>query len=344
MELSDRKKAILSEIVKLYIATGEPIGSKILCSILKNAPSGATLRNEMSALCEMGFLEQPHTSAGRVPTADGYKMYINSLMTRDTLSKEIKDHIDNVLDSAECDPEKMPQKAGELLTEITGLPSIAANITNNGVALKCIELLPMGRRACMLIIVLSDGRSRSRLCHLSSDLSPELISRFDKAVVEKVRGEDIVSLTPAFMQGLLASGGMDALSLMPLISTLFEMINEISGSNISLKGESNLFSMYETKSVADSILSLINKQSTLLPLMLSANKPVNVFFGDDMGYAALKPSSVILAKYRVNGKDIGCIGVVGPTRMSYEHIIPSVEYTASRVGDKLSDTLRFLED
>ncbi len=344
MELSERKKAILSAIVKMYISSGEPIGSKMLCQILENAPSSATLRNEMNALCDLGLLSQPHTSAGRIPTADGYRLYINTLMDKGEISADAKEIIDNNLNFSNCDPEKLPEKAVEILSAITGLPAFSAKISDDGITLKRIELLPMGNHSAMLIIITSDGRSRSRLCHITVPLTATVISDFDKYITRCVISKNLEALTPAAMQSITVQSGLNILNLMPLITALFQMVEDIKNSCLSVKGTSNFFTMGLHREAADKISNLISSHDTLMSLISKTDKPLSIVFGDDTEYSALKPSSIILARYGVGGKDIGCLGVIGPTRMSYEKILPSVEYAAEKINKLLSNTLKDMEE
>ncbi len=344
MELSDRKKAILAAIVKEYIATGEPIGSKILCEMLDNSPSSATLRNEMSELVKLGYLEQPHTSAGRMPTAKGYRFYIESAMQKNEISDEHKRIIDSFVNSSSADPERLPEKASEVLSEITGLPTISANISDGGPELRRVDVLPMGIHSGMIIVITSDGRSRSRLCHISCGFTTGLISKFDRLVNEKLIRKSIDELTPALMQNIFIEAGSDALTIMPLLSSLFEMVTDIKNSSVSLAGQSNLFSLCPSKADADKIISIINRRDSLLSLLSGKTERLEIVFGNQTGFSALSPSSLILAKYGIGKNNLGCIGVIGPTRMSYEHIIPSIEYTASRLNNLLSVALNDMEE
>lgn len=340
MELSGRKKAILSAIVKMYISSGEPVGSKMLCEILENAPSSATLRNEMSKLSEMGFLEQPHTSAGRVPTASGYRLYIESLMNKDEINAEHKRYIDESLSASDCNPEKITETAGKVLSDITGLPSIAADISSGGPRVKRVEILRMADRIAMMILITTDGRSRSRLVHTQSDLNADIISKFDRLVSQKILRRSIEDLTPAAQQNIYIAAGIDAFSLMPLLSSLFDMVTDIINTNVTLSGQSNLFSMGWHKTEADKIISLLQSRDTIKQLFSDKAAPLGVVFGKDTAYSALMPSSIIYAKYSAGQNNTGCIGVIGPTRMSYELIIPSIEYTAKKVDSLLSETFK----
>lgn len=344
MELSERKKSILSAIVKLYINSGEPIGSKMLCEILENAPSSATLRNEMNALCDLGLLSQPHTSAGRIPTEDGYRLYINALMEKSELSDELKQRLNESISFSDCDPEKLPERAAAALSEITGLPTFSMKISDSGVTLKRIELLPMGNHSAMLIVITSDGRSRSRLCHIPTLLTATLISEFEKLIAKQVLSRDLETLTRATMQSITVQSGLNILNLIPLITALFQMVEDIKNSGFTMTGASNLFTMGLDKVSADRISTLLEKHDTLMKLIAENDKPISIVFGSDTEYTALKPSCIILARYGVRDRDIGCIGVIGPTRISYEKILPSIEYTVARLNEFLSNTLNDMEE
>ena len=344
MELSERKKSILSAIVKHYINCGEPIGSKMLCEILENAPSSATLRNEMNALCDLGLLSQPHTSAGRVPTDDGYRLYVNALMQKSEISEDLKESINESINFSNCDPEKLPEIAAKTLSEITGLPTFSAKISDSGVTLKRIELLPMGNRSAMLIVITSDGRSRSRLCHIPSLLTASLVSEFEKLIARQVLNRDLDTLTRATMQSITVSSGLNILNLMPLITALFQMVEDIKNSGFTMTGASNFFTMGLDKVSADRISTVLSSHDTLMKLIAKNDRPISVVFGSDTEYSALRPSCIILARYGVKDKDIGCIGVIGPTRISYEKILPSIEYTVKRINELLSNTLNDMEE
>lgn len=344
MELSERKKAILSAVIKLYINSGEPIGSKMLCKFLENAPSSATLRNEMNALCDLGLLSQPHTSAGRIPTTDGYRLYINTLMDKPEISEDIKKRIDESLGFSNCDPEKLPEKAVETLSAVTGLPVFSAKISDMGVTLKRVELLPMGNRSEMLIIITSDGRSRSRLCHMHTALTSAHISEFDRLITRRVLNIDLEQLSPAAMQSITVQSGLNVLTLMPLITALFQMVDDIKNSCFSIKGASNFFTMGLDRTSANKISTLLEHHDTLMSLISKNDKPISIVFGNDTEYSVLKPSCIILARYGVPERDIGCIGIIGPTRIAYEKILPSIEYTINKINELLSNTLKDMEE
>ena len=343
MELSARKKAILSEIVKLYIETGEPIGSKLLATRLESAPSTATIRAEMSELEKLGFLAQPHTSAGRLPTNRAYRLYVNELMNRETISNDSREVIDRMLLDINPEPESIGSAAAQILTTLTGLPSIYAENIENGAGMKKVTLLPMGRASVILFAITTDGRSRSRLVHCKFPLEAENLNLFLEIAEKNIAGKPLYELNRAYLQSITASAGLEALSLAPLFAALFDMAEELSKSRINMRGETNLFSLLGSEDTARRVLSLFSSSDTAKNILSSATDSVEVLFGDDTEFPELKPTGMIVATYG-NNTQLGRLAVIGPTRMSYERILPSVEYLAEKVGNILQEMLKGMEE
>lgn len=343
MELTQRKRAILSEIVKAHIENGEPIGSKILALRLSDAPSSATLRNEMSDLCEMGYLKQPHTSAGRLPTAKAYRLYVAELMDRKSLSGEGRSIIDSMLDTIRPDPETVFTSAAEILSELTGLPSITATGIGKGVRLKKVSLMPMGRGSAVVFAISDDGRTRSRLVRCQTPFTPALLTRFDSIVTEKVCGKDLSTLDMAYLQSLVVSAGLDALALAPVLSCVFDMAGELKDAKINMGGAANIFSLCPSDYEARRILELLRTGDAVENILSAVKEPVGVVFGDDTHYDELAPTGMVVASLG-DSFELGRIAVIGPTRMAYDTILPSVEYLALRVGKIMNEVLKGLEE
>ena len=343
MELSPRKKAIIAELVKAHIEYGEPIGSKLLAERLENSPSSATLRNEMSELCELGFLEQPHTSAGRIPTAKAYRLYVTELMDKGSISEEGKQIIDDMLSQINPDPENVGLAAAQILTELTGLPSITVANTKKEVTLKRVTLFPMGRTSAMVFIITDDGRARSRLVRASSPLSPFLLTKFDNLAAEKICNVGVSKLDTAYLQGIVVSAGLDALNLAPFISCAFEMAADIMKSDIRLNGAANIFSLCQGESEARRIIELLSGRETVSNIFNTLSDPVGIIFGDDTAYTELKPTGMIVASYGET-EELGRLAVIGPTRMSYDKILPNIVYLSNKIGNIMTEVLKGLEE
>ena len=343
MELSPRKKAVLSAIIKNYIETGEPVGSKILTELIENAPSSATLRNEMSELCSLGFLKQPHTSAGRVPTSNGLRLYVNSLMSPAKLSESAKKFIDERISDINCDPEQIPAQVGRIISDLTGLPAISCVVTNEEITVKRIELLPIGMRSMMLLIITSDGRARNRIFRTSVQLNNSVLDNFNDICNKKIKGRAVTELNKPYMQNVIAAAGIDSLTLLPLLTAVFEMAGEIENSSVNLSGETCLYNISADEEAARRIISLIKRRDPIISLMNSIPEGVGVVFGSDTKLEELSSGTIVAAKFGENSYR-GTLAVIGPHRISYEEVIPSIEYAASRLTTLMSDALKDMED
>ena len=342
MELNERKRAILSAIIRAYAEHGEPIGSKALCDMLDFSVSSATLRNEMSDLCELGYLEQPHTSAGRVPTVLGYKLYISDLMNRDTLSGDMKLIIDALLDGVSGEVGDITSRAGQILSELTGLPVITTSVMSEHDTVKKIELVPMGRRSVLAILITSKGLFKNRICRTSCDVNESFLQKFYSICGTYIIGKPLSLVSPTYAQQVIASAG--EISLMALIGDILDMLEEIKRSSLTLRGESNLFRCYSRDGEVQKAMELLSQKDVMLSLLSQVDAPVGVLFGDDTQISELRPATLVVARYSHDGHELGKIGVIGPTRMSYDRVIPSLEYFASKMSKVISETLTDLEE
>lgn len=344
MELSDRKKIILGSLIKYYIKTGEPVGSKSLLELTGLGVSPATLRNEMSELCELGLLCQPHTSAGRQPTSVGYSFYFEKLMNRREVPYDLQLIIDKMLSDAAKDPENLAAVAGQFLSELTGLPTLMATVTKEETFVKRINILPMGRRTVLLLLITSDGQAISRICRSAFNLAPDALIHFEKLLSYYVIGTELNKFTNVFLQALVSRTGDLSLFLMPLLSSVFEMVEELQAKSVHVKGESNIVKCYENENDARSILSMLTKQDELFTMLANTRDDIEIIFGDQIGISEMQSSSIVVSKYRLGNGDIGRIGVIGPVRMAYEQLVPTIEYFALKLGTVMTQAMRDLEE
>ena len=343
MELTPRKQAVLKAIIKAYIANGEPVGSKNLSSLLENAPSSATLRNEMSELCELGLLHQPHTSAGRVPTSRGYSLYVNSLMPKAQISDAEKEYIDKALSCLNCAPEGIPSAVAQMLSHLTGLPAIACLLTERQPRVKRIELLNIGKSSVMLLLITDDGRTRSRILR-HSGLTEESEKCFYSLIEKRIKGKMVSELTKAYMQSVIAEGGIYILELMPLLTAVFETVSEIEHTAVTLRGENTLYNICGDENAARKITSLINRRDPIISILDGIGDSVGAVFGAETSYRELEGETVIAAKFTGSDKYKGYVGVIGPNRMSYEQIMPCVEYSAKLMTRIMTEAQKDMED
>lgn len=330
--LTDRQKNILSLMVKAHIVSGEPIGSKTLSDAFNNTVSSATIRNEMSYLSEKGFLEQPHTSAGRIPTSKAYRMYINGLLSNEA-SEETKRIIDSRLTSLAGDFEGINENATKALSEITGLPSVSLITHEDTTYIKRIEILPMGKRTVLIVLVTSDTLAKSRMCKSGFDLTPDLLSRFDRIAAKEIVGTELSRFNAGLMQSIAAASG--DITLIPFFNTVFDMITELKTMRLNLKGENTILEAQNADALK--LMEFISRRDAIISVLADANDPISIVLGESAENNN-SPASLIIAKHS-GGK----IGVIGPKRMSYENVIPSIAYFAKKLGDIINKAINDME-
>ncbi|MGN1081500.1 MAG: heat-inducible transcriptional repressor HrcA [Acutalibacteraceae bacterium] len=336
--LTSRQKEILNRIVLLYEKTSEPVGSKAICDEM--GLSSATIRNEMSELSDLGYLEQPHTSAGRIPSQTAYRVYVNELIKKDELSKKEKYFIENAVFSANA-PDAIISKACEILSEITGLMSVSSTPNDSNSVINKAEIIPVGNHTCLLVLLISSGTIKSRPCRIDDALSAREISIFSAACENEFRDIPLIEIDKGKIQSLFANLGASSLKFTNISETLYSLIEEACKCELKSGGELNLFSSGEIPfEKVKKILSLLRKQDSILDLLCFASSPVDVMIGDEMKNDALSYSSLITADYSFSDKMGGKIGVIGSTKINYAHLIPCVEYTAGVVGSAISSLLR----
>lgn len=340
MELSERKRKILAAVVELYIATGEPVGSKSLCDTLDFNVSSATVRNEMSELSQMGLLEQPHTSAGRVPSQKGYRVYIDTLMKRRPISREEKQYLDSMILPAAYDPEKLLDGVAKVLASMTKYAAVSTTPSGESGVIRAVQLVQTSRRTAMVILMTSAGTMKSRVFHCDFDLTPEILRVFFRLLNEKLAGVAVTSVTPAYMQTLATSLGDMAMMMSSALMAVADAAQESMRSDVCLNGEVNLlfypeFGQNEIRRIID----FLSRPSELCRLLAKRDGGLQVLIGQESRRPELQDSSVIVSRYEVGGRDAGAIAIIGPTRMDYGKIISNMEYLSDSVGRMLTELM-----
>ncbi len=341
MELSERKQKILGAIVEQYIKTGEPVGSKALLDALDFSVSSATVRNEMAELVSLGYLEQPHTSAGRIPTNEGYRYYVDHIMVNSSVDESVRRRIEAGIHSAGGDPEKLIEKAGAVLAELTDCAAVSTTPSGEGAFIKRIEAVPVGTHTAMIVLLTSTGVLKSKVCRSDTDLNASVIEKFYNVVKSSFLGIPLDSVDTAMMQTLVASLGADVFTLMPLMTVVSDLAQDALRTEIVLGGQSNLlhYSNYYGSSAYE-LLEFLRRGEPLSKLLasVSSDDGVEVRIGSENPYKQLMKSSVIVSNYNIDGSKRGSIGIIGPTRIDYAKLIPSVKFLTNLVGELLTKT------
>lgn len=340
MELSSRKQKILAAVVELYIATGEPVGSKSVCDNLDFSVSSATVRNELSELSELGLLEQPHTSAGRVPTPKGYRLYIDTLMRRAPLSGEEKRYIDSMILPSAYDPEKLLDGVARVLASMTRFAAVSTTPSSEEADVRAVQLVQTSRRTAMIILMTSAGTMKTRVFHCDFDLTPEILRVFFRLLNEKLVGLPVKTITPAYIQSLAASLGEMALMMSSALMAVADVAQESMHAGICLDGQINLLFYPEIgQAGVRRILDFLSRPAELSRLLSQQEGNIKVLIGQESRRPELRNSSVIVSKYAVGGRDAGAIAIIGPMRMNYSRVISNIEYLSGSVGRMLTELL-----
>ena len=336
MELTERKLKILQAIISDYVRSAEPVGSRTLSKKFDLGISPATIRNEMSDLEEMGYLTHPHTSAGRVPSDKAYRLYVNHLMEKHVLTPVEKKLIAERLRANVSEFDETIKHAAKLLSEITNLTSFAMTPSQNEDTLRFINLLPVDEHTVILMIVSESGKISNTALRLKVPYTEEGLQILAKNRTYSYNGRKI---TDVLKEHIISNFETDieamsklAENIMPnFMKTLEDMLNV----NLYMDGLTNIFDIpeYNDLEKAKSFLTLLDKKEEFVKKLMEREDGMIVTIGDENADTLMNDCSLITATYHVDGKMVGKIGVIGPTRMRYSEITSIVEYLTENLSN-----------
>jgi len=333
MELTDRKKQILRAIVDSYIRTAEPVGSKTISQMPGMDFSPATIRNEMADLTSMGLLEQPHTSAGRVPSAAGYRLYVDELMQNYRLSMDETKTINQAMEVKMQEVDKMISQVGKLVSKMTDLPAYAVAARSSERTVKRFDLILAEAGSFILVVMLSDNQVQNKLIRLPLDVSQEdlrLLSAVLNASLTELTADEI---TPELLAKVTRSAA-GAASLVPVIVDYTVELLKKTHSEVYMTGQAKLLGQpeyHDVEKAQEVLTSLDEDVISNLPATLSSGT-TQILVGPENVAKELKDSSVVITKFDIGDGMQGMIGVVGPTRMDYAKITARLSYFAENLG------------
>ncbi len=343
--LTERAEILLRSLIQRYIMDGQPVGSRVLAREAGLDISPATVRNVMSDLEELGLITSPHTSAGRIPTQKGYRFFVDTLLKIRTLDNRALDEIEDRL-SGDLDPGHLLERTSELLSTVTHFAGMVLMPGGAHTSFKQLEFLPLSSTRALVILITEDGRVQNRVISTNREYtSSELVeaanycnARFSSMPLSAVR------------RALLGEIKEDSEELSRLMRTAAEMAQGLFGDlestagEVVLRGEENLLDVPELCDLEKlrRLFDIFKTKHDLLELLDKSMKAsgVSIFIGEESGYRAFNECSVITAPYEVDGRCVGTLGVIGPTRMSYGDVIPIVDVTARFLGSALSAIAR----
>lgn len=335
MELSERKLKILQAIISDFIRTAEPVGSR---SISKNYDLGispATIRNEMSDLEELGFLTHPHTSSGRVPSEKAYRLYVNELMNKRELTEAEKGAITEELMSNVAELENLVKRAAHVLSEITNLTAFAMTPRKEEDTLKYINLIPIDDYTVVLMIVAESGKVSNTTLRMAKPASEETLRILAKNMTYNYRGKTLSeALTFDIIKAIKADAEAMAMFEKDIVPSFVRTLEDMLNVNLYMDGLTNIFSLpeYNDVSRARMFLEMVNKKEDLTKTLINRENGVIITIGNENQDELMQDCSLITATYHVDGKLMGKIGVIGPTRMRYGEVTSVVEYLTDNLS------------
>lgn len=333
MPMDDRKRQIMQAIVQLYGLEGEPIGSGVLANYFDCAVSSATLRNEMAALTKLGLLEQPHTSAGRVPSAKGYRFYLDNLLDDDMkLDPQDAQEIRRAFASLDQEPDKLAQGAAKALAKMTGCTAAVTTPRADDLCIAHYEVVQVGRYAAAVLAVTSAGGVRTRVAHVTRGLTRSDAANLAALLNSNMTFVAPVDLNQAMLNALCQQAGS---ALVPVIMAAAGILEDSSKPHVFLGGEQYLLQWPELQPYLPLLVTQLNDDERAGAMITPSTGRTTVFLGEDMKPAM--PGLCIVAKrYMVGGGLTGTIALVGPARMPFSRLIPVLEACAQELGKGMS--------
>lgn len=339
-QLSERSLQLFKLLVERFIQDGQPVGSRTLARDTDLTLSPATIRNVMADLEELGLLHSPHTSAGRVPTARGYRLFVDTLLRVNALNSKEIERIAGELDPRQ-DLQSLLHRTSNMLSEITNLAGIVMLPRQEQHALKHVEFLPLSDDRILVVLVISDSEIQNRIIHTARVYTPSELQQAANYLNQTFAGKNLDAIRAELLQELKRmKDNVNEIMQMAIEMAQHAFVNSGPRDDFFLAGQTNLMEVAELCDV-DRLKKLFisfNQKRDILHLLEQSihARGVQIFIGEEAGYDVLDHCSVVTSPYEVDGQILGVLGVIGPTRMHYERIIPIVDITAKMLGSALN--------
>ncbi|WP_426572237.1 heat-inducible transcriptional repressor HrcA [Aquihabitans sp. McL0605] len=330
--LDERKASILRAVVEEYIQTAQPVGSGHIASAPGVQVSSATVRNEMAALETEGFLAQPHTSAGRIPTEKGYRYFVDAL-TQPSLDRNASQQVRAFFDQAHGEIEQMLADTTRLLTGLTDYAAVVVGSPHEVATVRSVQLVSLAPSTVLFVAVLGNGAIEKRTIELAADVDEDVLAQAGRAVLGHVSGAPLsaaaavppapdapVEEVLAAVRSAVASGGHDEID------------------HVYVNGTSRMAASFEAVETVRSVLTILEQQLVVVTLLRDVvDRGLNVAIGSETGMQPLADCALVVAPYTVDGEQVGTVGVLGPTRMNYPQALAAVAVVGQRLGNRLSE-------
>ncbi|OGA15204.1 MAG: heat-inducible transcriptional repressor HrcA [Betaproteobacteria bacterium RIFCSPLOWO2_02_FULL_66_14] len=336
--LDKRARLLLKTLVERYIEEGQPVGSRTLSRHSGLDLSPATIRNVMADLEELGFIASPHTSAGRVPTPQGYRLFVDTLLVVKTLGTDAIHELEGQLHPD--NPQRMIQAASQLLSQLTQFAGVVMTPRRRPTTLRQIEFLRLSEKRVLLIVITTEGDVQNRILHTDRDYTPSELVAAANFLNQHYNGQNFEDIRKRLREELHELR-QDMLKLMTEAVDASSQAAAEGTEPLVITGEKNLLAVSDLSQDMGrlrQLFELFERKTSLLRILdLSLRgQGVQIFIGGESGVSTPDEVSLVTAPYRVNGEVVGTLGVIGPTRMAYDRVVPLVDVTAKLLSTALS--------
>jgi heat-inducible transcriptional repressor len=338
--LNDRARHLLKILIDCYISDGQPVGSKRLAEAAGLSISSATIRNVMASLDQLGLVSSPHTSAGRVPTEQGFRLFVDTMLEVNPLEHTMIARLQQQI-NADQDRESLIESASAVLSDMTRMAGIVTIPKGGLAALRQIEFLPLSDKRILAILVINEKDVQNRVLHVERDYTPDELTRISNYLNQHFSGKDIFDIRKRLLTELhQARDHVDSL-MKAALDIADQALQPVSSpqNNYVLQGQTNLirFSEAENASRLQQLFEVFESKRDMLSLLdrCIQAEDIQVFIGREAGLSSFDQFSMIAAPYTAGGEVLGVLGVVGPTRMPYNKVISIVDVTARLLGEAL---------
>ena len=335
MDLNDRKKQILQAIIDEYIGSAEPVGSRAISKKNELGLSSATIRNEMADLEEMGYLIQPHASAGRIPSDAGYRFYVNSLMKRYQLGLEAIERLQQELAGRINRLDMAVKRAGFLTSMLTDYTTVISAPTTDRTELKKIDLVPVAENAVMLIIVTNTVKNRVIHSNLTQAESETIAEVLNKRLRNKTADEINYDVIRDIETELCGRLGIEPKVIINVMNFIYDSVSDMDDNEIYVANAKSILKYPEYRDVdkAREIFAFLEDKQNLKNLFAETDdEGIKAKIGNENEYEILKDSSIVTVNYSLDGKAVGKVGVIGPKRMDYAKVFASLDLISHEIN------------
>ena len=336
--LNERQRQVLQAIIEEYINTAEPVSSGTIVENYNLGYSSATIRNEMAELEKEGYIEKPHTSSGRVPSAKGYRFYVDELLNDEKISLDEIQFIKNKLETKVNEIEELTKIATDTLSEITHYTTVAIGPDASNNIISDVKFVALGNRILMAVVLTENGAIKETIIKYDEDITENQIETLNYTFKNKLIGKPLTKIDKPMEEYIMSSMENQVDVIKPIIEQMNKSLEQ--SDEFYLEGANNVFDFPEFKKIdtARNFLSILDTKEQVMEILNSGlAKDINIYIGEENEKEELKDLSIVTFRHTVGNKDFGTIGIIGPKRMDYSKVISVMKYISKKLNEKFND-------